>query len=98
MEEAKVNVKVETDIAKEKFLEETKKMKAKKNVVKKMCNELIELNEKLENMHRFLAKEIDNIDNDERYAILEQRKAMCDYAKILSKRINIETELFVKEV
>lgn len=98
MEELKIKVEVRTDTTKKKFLEEIKKMKSKKNVVKKMCNELIELNEKLENMHRFLAKEIDNIDNDEKYAILEQRKAMCNYAKILSKRINIETELFVKEV
>lgn len=83
---------------KEKFLEEMKKMKAKKNVVRKMCNELIELNEKLENLHRFLVKELDNVDRDEKKQILQQRQAMCDYAKILGKRIATETELFVKDV
>ena len=83
----------------EEFLEEMEKMKSKTKVISRMCNELMELNNKLTKLHRFLEKELDNLtDNEEKYQILEQRQTMCNYAKILGKRIATETELFVKEV
>lgn len=84
---------------KEEFLEEMENMKSKKKVIGKLCAELLELNNRLVKLHRFLEKELDNLtDNEQKYQMLEQRQAMCDYAKVLSKRIATETELFIKEV